>query len=180
MPVIDIKNLKTARRYAGALLELQDIGKILSELEMIQGVFNENPNLKEFVEHPIISVSDKKDVIKQIFEDKTRDDVVDFLYVLLDEGRMNIFNTILECLKEEYGRRQGIVKATITSVIELEQDEKERLKKALEEKLNAKINIEYELEPSLMGGFSVNVQDKVIDLSLKSKFEQLKKLNRGI
>jgi len=175
----DVKNLKPAKRYAQALLEIGNITEIIAELENVQNILCENTELKDFLEHPIISVTDKKDVVKQIFEGKINNHILNFLYVLLDEGRISIFDTILQCVKEENSAREGIVRATVTSVIEIGKEEKNRLQKVLEEKLHAKIELNYEYDNSLIGGFSVNVQDRIIDLSLKSKFEQLKKLNKG-
>ena len=42
--------------------------------------------------------------------------------------------------------------------------------------LNKDVLLNYNLDDSILGGLVVKIEDKVIDLSLKAKFEELKKL----
>ncbi|GBF22702.1 F-type H+-transporting ATPase subunit delta [Candidatus Gastranaerophilus sp. (ex Termes propinquus)] len=183
MPVVDIKNLKPAKRYAQALLELgstEDALNMLTDLESIERTFSENPELRAFAENPAITLKDKKEVLGSVFgKSGVGQKVSNFLNILLEDGRINIFSTILQCFKDSLCAKRGIVQATVSSAVELNEDAKARLREALQEKLSAEINLQYTLDPSLIGGFSVSIQDKIIDLSVRSKLEQFRKLNKG-
>jgi len=58
----------------------------------------------------------------------------------------------------------------------MDDEDKEKLKQKLNEKLNKDVLLNYNLDSEILGGLVVKIEDKVIDLSLKAKFEELKKL----
>ena len=76
MKNINIKNLKTAKRYAQALLETSkdNIDEINQNMDEIYNLINENSDFKMFFSHPEVSLKDKKEVLEEIFLNKINKD----------------------------------------------------------------------------------------------------------
>lgn len=56
----------------------------------------------------------------------------------------------------------------------MDQEDVEKIKQSLSEKLGKKVELSQELDPSLIGGFLVTIDGKMIDNSLKHKLTNLK------
>lgn len=174
---IDIKNLKTAKRYAQALCEssIDILDEISENLALIDEVIFSNADFINFFSHPIVSLKDKKDTLKETLEGKINEKTINFLEVLLDENRFNIYKTIHEQFKQEVDVAKNKQKINVTSAIALDDNEKEKLKNKLIEKLQKDVILNYEENDEILGGLVIKYEDKVIDLSLKNKFDQIRK-----
>ena len=172
---IDIKNLKTAKRYALALSQsaFDNIDEINSNLALVDEVIFNNADFVNFFSHPIVSLKDKKDTIKETLEGKINDISLNFINTLLDENRFNIFKTIFEQFKKEVDEIKNKQRVDVTSAIELDENQKKELIEQLRKKLNKDVILTYEENEEILGGLVVKFEDKVIDLSLKTKFDQL-------
>lgn len=175
---IDIKNIKVAKRYALALAEssINDIDKAVSDMKLVDELIFQNEELKTFFLHPVVSLKDKKETIENAFKGKLNEASFNFIETLLDESRFGIFNTILEVFIKESEKIKNKQRVEIISAVEIDEEEKEKLKQKLNEKLNKDVLLNYNLDEEILGGLVIKIEDKVIDLSLKAKFEELKKL----
>ena len=174
---IDIKNLKVAKRYANALSQstIDNIDEIADDLALINDVIFENEDFITFFSHPIISLRDKKNTIYETLNGKINEKTLNFLDTLLDEGRFNIFKTIYESFKEDIDTIKNKQRIYVTSAIELDNEEKEKLKNKLSQKLQKDVILNFEEDKGILGGLLIKFGDKVIDLSLKAKFNNLRK-----
>lgn len=174
---IDIKNLKTAKRYASALCKSIDdnFDSVLSDLDLVNESIFENDDLKIFFTHPIVSLKDKKEVIVETFSEKINEKTLNFLQTLLDEGRFGIFKTILEVFKQEIDNIKNKQRMEIVSAVKLDDEQKERLNETLSKKLNKEIIFNFKEDNEILGGLIVKYEDKVLNLSLKAKFDALRK-----
>ncbi|MBR5305027.1 MAG: ATP synthase F1 subunit delta [Candidatus Gastranaerophilales bacterium] len=174
---LDIKNIKTAKRYAQALSQgvVDNIDEINEDLALVEEVIFNNPDFVNFFSHPIVSLKDKKDAINDVLNGKINEKTLSFLNILLDENRFNIFETIYEAFKQEVDVVKNRQRVYVTSAIVLDGSEKERLQKKLNEKLQKEVIINYEEDKDILGGLLIKFEDKVIDLSLKTKFNNLRK-----
>lgn len=174
---IDIKNLKVAKRYANALSQsaIDNIDEIADDMALIREAIFENEDFINFFSHPIISLKDKKGTLFETLEGKINEKTLNFLNTLLDEGRFNIFKTIYESFKEDVDNIKNKQRVYVTSAIALSDNEKEKLKNKLSEKLKKDIILNFEENKEILGGLLIKFGDKVIDLSLKTKFNNLRK-----
>lgn len=174
---IDIKNLKTAKRYALALKEAakDNINLILDDLNSIDEIIFNNPSFKAFFLHPSVSLKDKKEVLSESLEGKINPITFNFLQTLMDENRLSIFETILELFKSQVDLIQNKQRIEVISAVELQDYQKENLALKLSQKLNKEAIISYFKDENILGGLVIKFEDNIIDLSLKTKFENMKK-----
>ena len=174
---IDIKNIKVAKRYSHALAQSadKDIDEILENLKSINEVIFENQDLRTFFLHPVISLKDKKETLKSALQDKVNILTLNFIETLLDENRFGIFKTIYELFKKEADKIKNKQEVEIISAVDINKKSKKMLEEKLKTKLNKDVVLNYSKNQDILGGFIIKIEDKVIDLSLKTKFETLTK-----
>ncbi|MFL0195547.1 F0F1 ATP synthase subunit delta [Clostridium sp. WILCCON 0269] len=168
------------RRYALALYQIaEEKGKIeeyLEELNDVADLINDNVELLGFMEHPEISTSAKKEALTNVLQGKINEDILSFLLVLIDKGRINELHGKLREMGRIYLEKNNTVIAKVKTVIPLEDDEREALVEKLKKKFNKEVLIKEELDPGIIGGVYVEVDNVVIDGTIKSKLSEMKKL----
>ena len=184
MNIGNVKNIKTAKRYSNALLksaiEANSLEKIYNDIVFVNETINLNTQLKEFIENPVIKKEDKKDVINKLFSVHVDKITLDFLYVLTDSGRIDILNEVLNQFTFRYNEENNIIKPEIISAVELTEEQKLRITDKLGKKFDKKIMPEYTVNSDIIGGLIVEIGDKTIDCSLKTKFYNMKQqLTKG-
>ena len=174
-----IKNLKPAKTYAGALIELScdtlSYDKIYEDLNFVLNTISQNQDLADFLNSPPVSKADKKDVLAKIFGGRIEESVLNFLFLLNENSRLDILEDIFSSFRGFVDEEKNILNAYITSAIELTDEQKQNLVSKLQNKTGKAINPEYKLDNTIMGGFIIKINDTVIDLSLKNRIENLKK-----
>ena len=75
-----------------------------------------------------------------------------------------------------YLEKNNTAVAKVKTVVDLKDDEKKSLVLQLEKKYNKKILLEEEIDESIIGGVYVQVGNEVIDGTVKSKIDEMKKL----
>ncbi len=174
------KNLKPAKRYAKALLELSHselpADKIYQDIKFSADTIMQNAELQSFLANPVVSKEDKKDVLQKIFNGKIDAAVLNFLFLLNENSRLEILDDICLSFKELLDEEKNILNVFVTSAIELNEGQKSALKTKLENKFNKAINPEYAINADILGGLILKINDTVIDLSIKKRIENLAKM----
>ncbi|MBA5851488.1 F0F1 ATP synthase subunit delta [Clostridium sp. cel8] len=168
------------RRYALALYEIaEEKGKVkeyLDELESVVKTIKNNSKFLEIIEHPKVSTSQKKQIFTEIFKDRIDDDVFSFLMVLIEKNRIYDIDGKLREMKNIYLEKHNTVIAKVKTVVPLKDDEKSALIEKLENKFKKKVLIEEEIDPTIIGGVYVEINNEVIDGTIRSKLSEMKKI----
>lgn len=173
------KLLVVAKRYSKALEELaesdKDLNVIYENLVSVQNTIKGSDDLTTFIEHPSFSVDVKKEIFSEIFDGKISGDVLNFLFILLDRSRIFALGAIINSLKELMNQKYNIMAVKATSAIELDDKAREQLVKKLEAVCKRKIQLDTEVDESLIAGMVLKIGDKVIDGSVKARLESMKR-----
>lgn len=168
------------RRYSLALYEVaEEKGKIeeyrKTFKEIIQVIYG-NEELLQLIKHPQISTSKKKKIFIKIFKGKIDEDLLSFLLILIEKGRILYLKEKQRELEKIYFERHNMLLAHIKTVIPLDEEDRRNLKEKLEKKYNKEIVLKEEIDRSIIGGVYVRVGDDVIDGTIKSKLNEMKRL----
>ena len=165
-------------KYSQAMF---DIAKEQSKLEeygtqlrAIRDTLQLNPDLRKFLEHPLVPPKSKKDTIQQIFSDEVSPMVLQFLYVMIDRRREAAIMAAIEGYIDLSRAAQNIEVARIHIVKELTADEEAKLIAGLEKMTGKKIDPLYFIDPSIIGGVVVQIGDRLIDGSLVRQLRDMK------
>ncbi len=175
----DLKNIQIAKKYANALfqsaLESDKTEKIYSELSFIDETLKINKELFSFLTSPLIRIEDKKDVIEKLFSIHTDKIMLDFLYILTEASRIDAIEEITNKYSQLYDKKRNIIKPVIISAVELDELQKNSIQTKLEAKLQKTVIPQYSINSDIIGGLIIEINDKTIDCSLKTKFDNMKK-----
>lgn len=170
------------KEYAEALFMLACERKAKSEyaraLDILTTAFEESPEYLDFLSSPGISLGDRLSAVETAFAEKIPEDVLSYLCLLCEKGRISCFNESCEHFKALLGASERVSNAVVTSVIELNDTEKKALREKLEKMCSVSVKIEYRIDPSILGGVVVEIDGKIIDGSLRSRLNSVKDVIR--
>lgn len=176
---IDNKLIPVAKRYSDALIEVagnkNEIDDVYSDLSTIVSAIDSVKEMKDFLSHPIIPQSEKKDVIQSVFEGKIKQDTLNLLNILVEKNKISLVNTILYCFEESMDEAKNVLKVSVVSAVEVDEDLKNKLKEKLENKLQKHVKFEFAINPDIIAGLVLKINDKTIDGSMAAMLEGFKK-----
>lgn len=177
MKNLSYKNETIAKRYSRALIESagSEVDAIRNDLGLINETINSSSDLKNVILNPTFNEEKVEEIIGDIFSSKISEKTLNFLKMLIKAHRMDIFEDITYWYCEFDDELKDKLKVSVTSAIVLNDETKERLKHKLEAKFKKTILLNYAVDESIIGGLIIKANDKIIDGSIKSKYERLKK-----
>ena len=90
-------------------------------------------------------------------------------------GRHGSFETTLEDTGELAALRRDRLVATVTSAVELADEERNRLAEALERHYGRSLHVNVVVDPRIMGGLAVQVGDDLIDGTVSGRLEEARR-----
>lgn len=170
-------NRSVARRYARALLELveSDLTGVAEKLSGFAGLVKSNQNLAQVLVNPAFSIEERGRILGRILKELGWGPPLSrFLELLVERRRIGHLEAIAEEFTGMADEKEGRVRVTVESAVELDQAPVAELKKALAEGLNKQIIVESKVDPDLIAGMAVRVGSLVVDGSLRSQIARLK------
>ena len=163
--------------YGTALVEAaREVGKenqILEEAQAVVQLIEDEPDLHQFINYPGVSADEKKEVLKNIFEGRICEELLNFLYILVDKRRTMNFGRIIKVYKSLVEREEGVSYGTVYSVVKLSDERMAELEEQTSKLLQMKVKLDNEIDPNLLAGFKILVEGKIIDASYRKKFDEL-------
>lgn len=168
------------RRYALALYKVAEeknkVDEYLQDLREICDIIDNNKELKAVIEYPQISTKQKKRIFIDIFKGKIDEELLSFLLILIEKGRILYLREKLNQFEQINLEKKNVVIAQVKSVIEMTDEQTSKLKSKLEKMYNKTVIIKHEIDKSIIGGLYVRVGNDVIDGSIKSKLDDMRAL----
>lgn len=96
-----------------------------------------------------------------------------FVLMVLEKGRIEEVKMMLRCFVTMYYKSRGYEIAHLTTVVAAPELES-RLKSMLEDKFGCKVLLDTRIDPSLVGGFVVEIGDYMLDASIRGQIETLR------
>lgn len=172
-----MKQGTAAKRYASALLQVaQEQGKVSgfdAELQALATAFRQN-SLTGVLSSPVVSPSKKKAIVDAL-QPKLGigSNLRNLVHILIDNERISEIPLIALIYRDLADELEGRVRVSVISAAALG-DNEAKLKAILEKTLKQKVLLEAKVDPEILGGMVVRVQDRVFDASLKGELERWK------
>lgn len=166
------------RRYARAMLdnaaETDQEETLFKDFQMIRNTLESSPELGLFLKSPIIQQSQKKAVLLELFSKRTDASTMKFISLLSEKKRESLLGGIASSYLQQYRDFLGIIEVKVVSSEKLSSAQLNKLEKELEQLTQKKVELSTEVDPELIGGMKVQIDDTVIDGSVKHKLSRLK------
>jgi F-type H+-transporting ATPase subunit delta len=173
------KETVVAKRYAKALFELaRERGKVAEveqELQAVSNALADNLEYVKLLEHPNIGASVKTSMLKQVFEGKVSEELMNTLQLLMQRGREAIIRDLAVQYSLIANDALGQAQAKVYTPLPLSAEESDKIAAAFGQVVGKKIRVENIVEPSLLGGLQVRIGDRLYDGSLSGKLQRMEK-----
>ena len=174
--------MHTEREYAEAMFTLaSECGKVDEYLEALQSIrtlLRENPLYIDFLSSPAIPLSERCTAIDEAFG-SYGEHICSFLKILCENSRVrNACECIDEFEKLTLAAKRR-VPCTVYSVVELDEEQKQKLCKKLEKTTGKSVDITYRVDKSILGGLRIELEDKTYDGSIRHRLGEVKEVIIG-
>lgn len=167
-----------ASRYAIALLSIareeNKIKEYCDEVNDIASILQKNDELLYLLKSYGLSKDEKKETLKVIFEGKISQFILNLFYVLIDNSRggliLSTCNEFVRIALNELNIKSGVVYTTN----KLTSKQLKAMEKRISSILNANVTLTNIIDNSIIGGFKIQVEDYILDDSIKTRLANLK------
>ncbi len=171
-------DLRVASRYIKSLLGLAVERGVLEQVHqdmiLFSKVCDENRGFTAMLRSPVIRHEKKSSILIKIFSGKVHSLTIAFIEIITRKNREPLLPAIAGEFYNAYNEYKGIGQAAITTTIPMDSDLRKTIE-AIVKKLSVKKQVEIKetVDKDLIGGFILNIGDRQIDASIKSKLRTL-------
>lgn len=174
-----------AGRYAAALFEIakeqRQLPQIEADVKAFQRLLDESADLRRLVRSPVISAEDQARAIGAILEKAGSSPLTgNFLKLIARNRRLFAVADMLKNFRALAARERGEVSAYVTSAHTLSEDQMNALRDALRIQVGKDVQVNAQVDASLLGGLIVKIGSRMIDSSLRTKLNNLKVAMKGV
>jgi F-type H+-transporting ATPase subunit delta len=167
-----------AEVYARSLFEVAQesdkLDEIHEELGQFADALSESRELQMFLFSPYFSSEEKKEGIGKIIEGGN-ENFVRFLELLAERHRVPAVFRIRREFDRKWAEAHKLLSVTITSAVELDDDIQKDLREKIEQETGRTVEFDAKVDPEVLGGLVLQVGNFVMDASVRSRLEKLRK-----
>lgn len=165
--------------YGKALFDLVGPSDALLEryqkaLRDISIEFEEHPEFASTLASYAIPFQDLYKLVDEAFSHFELEHLAPFMKLLVNKRLINHFSEIRASFNSYANGTRGVKEGVVYSVSRLTSAELESLSKSLAKRLKCEVELTNRLEPSLIGGVRIYIDDKVFDGSIETRLENLR------
>jgi F-type H+-transporting ATPase subunit delta len=175
-----MSNARLAGRYAKSLVDLateqNQLETVYADMKYIQSVCKASSEFVNLLRSPIIKADQKNSIIGVVTKDKVSSLTNSFTVLIVKKGRESALPEIANAFIEQYNEIKGIHQVTLTTAVALS----EETKHSIEQKVKlanqfSTIELTAKVNESLIGGFVLEFNNKLVDASIARDLKDIKK-----
>jgi len=177
-PVLQLHGLLA--RYANATYiaasKAGELDKIESELMSLYNASQTSKPFASFLENPLISRNDKTKYVSSL--DNLSPVTRNLLVTMAGNARLSELPKVAKTFAQLMKAKRGQVDAKIISSEKLEPAQLKEIESAMQSQVpkGKSVIIEAVTDPSIVGGLQVQIGDQFLDLSVKSRIEEIDRM----
>ncbi len=179
MPQSNSKTAPLADAYAQSLLELarerQVAEPVGQELDKLRQIIESDPAFQLYLEDPTIGSEDRRAVLDKALSGEVSTLVLNFLHVANEHGRLGLLTQIAggyDVLLDEW---LGKIEVDVTVAQRLDAEKLETVRQRISKALGKDAVVHQYVDPDIIGGLVLRVQDRVIDASVKHQLAEIQR-----
>jgi F-type H+-transporting ATPase subunit delta len=167
-----------AQVYARALFEVaseQDkLDAIRDQLGQFADAVDGSRDLRTFLFSPYFSSAEKKAGLARAIDDAD-EALTNFLTLLIDHHRMPVIFRIRRVYDVLWEQANRLLPVTITAAIDLDPETVRHISDQIGAQTQRRVEVTTEVDPEIIGGLVVRVGNSILDASIRTRLENLKK-----
>jgi F-type H+-transporting ATPase subunit delta len=167
-----------AQVYARALFEVAEeqdkLDTVKQQLDQFAGALHDNREMSVFFFSPYFTAEEKKNGLHKAVEGADPA-VMNFLEVLVERHRMPAIFRIRTDFQALYDKSKKLMPVLVTSAVELDPETIASLGKRIGEQTGNEIELSSKVDPEILGGIVLRVGNFIMDASIRTRLEQLRR-----
>ena len=175
-----MSNHRVASRYAKSIMELSlekgKLEEVHKDFQKLTSMAKSNFDLVLLLKNPIVNSEKKLNVLKALFPEKTTQEMtLKFFEIISRKNREAILVDVAREFEMQYNIHESIQVAEVTTTFAIDDKQRAEFIEAVKE-LSGMTDVQLveKINPEIIGGFVLKVNDKQLDDSLSSKLRVLK------
>ncbi|MBR6930127.1 MAG: F0F1 ATP synthase subunit delta [Bacteroidales bacterium] len=172
-------NGKISVRYARALLHFaveqgceQEVYNGLTRL--VHNYMLAISQFNEVLSDPIVTKADKVKLLEMAVGEPLHDCLKQFITFVSEQHREDKMPVIAMKFMEMYRMKHNILSTNVTTATELPEATYDKIKAFIKQTFNAEAEIDVKIDPSLIGGFILDIEHTRMDASVAGQLNALK------
>lgn len=166
-----------ARRYARAVFELAQLDGQVEEwgrrLAKVRELFSD-PAVAAVLINPTIAIQQREGLVAtapHLFDDEA----TNFARLLIESDHTADAQEIEEEFQRLTDDAAGRVRGTVTVAVELTNADRDRIVDELSKRLHKEVRLRVVVDPKILGGLKIQYGDHVVDASVATRLQQLRR-----
>jgi F-type H+-transporting ATPase subunit delta len=173
---------KISVRYSRAIfqsaLENNILEKVNEDMIFISEICK-IPEAKDLLNSPIILPSKKAAIFHNILGDNVEKVTLSLIDLVVKSGRESFLPAIARVFIHETKKYLGITECLLTTAVKADPNIKKQISDLISDVFKTKVDLKERIDPEIIGGFILRVDDNYIDASIKNKLGRIKKELKG-
>jgi len=131
------------------------------------------PRVSSLLDNPRVTPAELAQLVDGIAAPALGEHGANFVRALADNHRLSYLPEIAQLFDSLKDEAEGVADVTVSSAAQLDEAQRRKLSAALEQRLQRKVRLHFELDPALIGGAVLRAGDLVIDGSLRTRLERI-------
>jgi F-type H+-transporting ATPase subunit delta len=169
---------EVAHKYAMALFqaarEKQVLEMVHDELQSLRQVIRSDKALLNFLSAPQVLEESKAKMLRDTFENRINQLLVEFLIVLVHKHRVKFLDEIIDEFEDLYEEEMGIGRATVITAVPMTENERSSITTRIAAQTGKKILLQEKVDPAIIGGMVTMFDGDIIDGSVRHSLSVLK------
>jgi len=168
-----------AGRYATALFELavetNSLDQLHADLQAFETMLGASPELTRLVRSPVFGADEQARALDAVLDKAGISGIArNFLRVVAANRRLFAVREIIRGYKALVAKHKGEVTAEVTVAQPLNDARLDEIRAALRAVTGKDVQINVDVDPSIIGGLKVKLGSRMVDASLRTKLNSIK------
>ena len=166
--------------YGASLYELAKEEALTSEIgnqmAILQESFRQEPDFVCLLSSPNLSKTERCHILDDSFRGKVHPYILNFLKILTEKNYIRHFSSCCDAYADLYNQDNGILVVTAVTAVALNQQQKEKLTKKLNQITGKQVSLQCRIDPKVYGGVRLDYDGKRLDDTVSHRLDAIRDL----
>jgi F-type H+-transporting ATPase subunit delta len=167
-----------ASRYAKSLIDLAKeqgvLDAVYQDMILFKETADKNRGLMLALKSPVVRHEKKSGILKALFESRVNPVSYAIFKIITKKNREAILDEIATEFIKAYNLYQGIQNASIVTTTPLTDELRKQFTDLVKSATGKTVQLAEKVDPNIIGGYVLRIDDRQIDASLRSRLNELK------
>jgi len=166
--------VRYAKAFYAIAKEQNMLGILKTDIQQVANICSQSAEFIELLETPVIKTSKKINLITSIFSSKVNPLTLKFLTLITENKRESEIPSICRNFIDLTRKDLNIKSATLVTATEIGSELTTKIQLKIAKELQATIELTKQVNPNIIGGLILRVDDKQYDSSIATQLKKIK------